>query len=104
MCIQMDEAESCPRFTCFGHQPFERFRIRCTLLKSFVQRSFCRDEPLPGSYGVCLHLRPDRLDILALLISQTDFNGKLKKVSGPWNTIELGGACESPSAAMRDFF
>ena len=71
------------------------------MLKSFVQRSFCRDEPLSGSDGCCLHLRPDRLKILALLISQTDFIRKLKKVSWSWNTVELRCPRKPPTAATR---
>lgn len=103
MGIQMDEAEGCPRLTCIGNQPFKHFGIWRTMLKSYIQRLFRRDETFPGSYGVFLHLRPDRLDVAALLFGQTDFIRKLKQVSWSWDTVKLGGARKFPSAAARDF-
>jgi hypothetical protein len=72
MGIQMNEAEGCPRLPRFSNQPFKRLGIWRSLLKGCVQRLFSCNEPLPGSYGVCLHLLSNRLDVVALLLAQPD--------------------------------
>ncbi len=72
MRIEMNKAEGCPRLTCFFHQPLKRQSIWGSVLKGCVQRMFRRHETLPGRYGVCLHLRSDRLDVVALPLAQPD--------------------------------
>ncbi len=98
----MDEAQGCSRSARFHNQPFKSFCRWNALLKSQVKRPFHFDKAFACQYCVCLHLRADHFDFVALLFSQTNLISKFEKMRWPRNAVKLRCSGETPSATTRD--